>query len=1039
MLTHMSTFTWQFFEKHSLSVLGAVLYKNAPGNHPMVVKAQLNCDTRMLLPHGSDCGIDGFDSMNLYQVKCMRSIGLCVVRDVLGMRLAMRVAQLQFDDMFLVIPANAVVSKHAQHVADMCKVTILRISDEQIALNHRSATARPHPPLDIMCPLQTHMVTDVIVAFKAGDRRISIEAPPGFGKTVIMRAIVRELIHIGFLKEESSVLELTYDSAALLQHQIEVREMRESDERICSFEHHTHAWLDRRGMAENQIYDVVFVDEGHHFDVVDNTRRDVVERLVKLGGVVIRQSALFALNAKDQMWGSRALTSRVTYPDALESGRVVQLHLGLVYARAEDVKDDATGERRAVATDVVVAFLTHSLIKPDRDMFGCSSVGDLTLVFFTSIRDAVSAYDAFCIAGGQQALRMSRIVYGNNAEKKYPHVAPPNIDELNDPMGGVSVVFAVGMLNEGVSINRTSDVWFADPRLSVKNTWQVAGRATRKFTDKHVARIWLPPVHDSIDGSACAEMLRNLMTHDPELRTILESRRAIEAGVADDAATHLRARCVHVACPDYMLKPTGIVEIVSCEALDDVTERSNDLTMRRIAAMRALQTRPMQKITLTDVNDDAEKLHNDAANLLNDWRQSTYRLSPSSNSVALTSEEQMALEAPGGPKWLADMIAMWKLHVDPNKTMMRIVAMRALGVEPHQNKPKVPLFDVDDDTKQLCTNAASLLDKWRGSTYNRSDKCWERALTNEEQMALEEPGGPGWLADRIAGWKKPVDANKTMRRIAAMRMLGVEPLQNKPKVPLVEGDVTLYADAASLIHVWLSSTYNRSATCTSSQLTPDEQSALEAPGGPRWLANKIAYWRTLAEGNLTMRRIAAVRELGVEPKKHKPKVPLMNGGVQVHADAASMLFNWLRTTYNRKDSARNEVALTSDEQSALEAPGVPYWLHVKISKWKMIACGKMTMRRIAAIRDLVDKPQPKMPLMDGVVQLSADAARLLTLWSRTYNASATCTNGQLAPDERSALEAPGGPEWLVEKIVRWKLMYLYSDGAPSKKRMRSDT
>lgn len=815
----MSTLTWQEFERGALRVVGAVIYSDAPINHPMLVRAQENDVSAKLLPPGFDCGVDGFDDTRLFQVKCMAAIGAAVVRDVVGMRRTLRKANLAFDDMYLVVPANANVSAYATLFADLNRLEIIRVSDEEIG--RHAAAPRAHPALADLCDLQRRMVRDVMAKVAAGERRVSMQAPPGFGKTMVMRAIVRELN----LGRAARVLELTYDAGAAAQHRDEVQAMRNADGRVCSFESRTHAWLDHA--AEDGPYDVVFVDEGHHFDDVRNSRRGAVERLLAPQGVAFRQSALFALDPGDDLWGAKGLAADVTYDQAITAGRVVELHLGLVHATAADVGGEA---RRPVATKVVADFLAHSLLEPDGARFGHVGVGELSLVFFTSITDARQAYELFCEAGGARARSMARLVYGDC--KEHPRVTPPNVAELNDPAGGVRVVFAVGMLNEGVSIHRTSDVWFADARLSVKNTWQVAGRAMRTFTGKHVARIWLPPVHDSIEGSACAGMLRRLMAHDDGLRLQLEARRAVHSGADVDATTALRARAVNVACGVAALEATGVVEVLSCTALD---ARMHNQDARIIEAVRALYEKPKRGSNQPLIDVDGTVLSHNAELVLCGWRQSMYRRKLTEMST--TARDQ--IEAPGAPIWLERLISQWKVARTDMLTR-RIIAMRALPDMPRSGSVQ-PLIEIDGTV--IARDAAALLRQWC-KAYRRHTHS--RQLSADARDHLEA-GAPVWLEHLIGRWKVP-SCDMVTRRIAAVRKLPDRPTLAS-KQPLIDVDGTVLANnAASVIMRWYVSSYSSSTTALrriNTALSIDERAQLEeSTGAPRWVTDMINNWKT---------------------------------------------------------------------------------------------------------------------------------------------------------------------------------------------------
>jgi hypothetical protein len=117
--------------------------------------------------------------------------------------------------------------------------------------------------------------------------------------------------------------------------------------------------------------------------------------------------------------------------------------------------------------------------------------------------------------------------------------------------------------------------------MSVKNTWQVAGRATRTCGNKRVARIWLPPIHDSIEGSECAEMIRMLVENYPQFETQLDARLqgARDPGSAWLAVSGQSTSLIDDLCvaspidvPDQgdgkvsELHATGVIEIVRLAA-----------------------------------------------------------------------------------------------------------------------------------------------------------------------------------------------------------------------------------------------------------------------------------------------------------------------------------------------------------------------------------------------------------------------------------------------------------------------------------------
>ncbi|GMI11237.1 hypothetical protein TrRE_jg8357 [Triparma retinervis] len=391
---------------------------------------------------------------------------------------------------------------------------------------------------------QNEQIEALKSVIKDGHNHVSIQAPPGVGKTLVARMFLAEQ------GKDITALLLTKETAVVDQHQAELLATREVDKRRCLVVVRTHAWLDQFGLPSAATnadkYNLIIVDEGHAFDNILNKRREYLETILADGAVVVRQSALFVTDPKDKLYPPPCCI--IPFERAVEEGRILDITIGLITATLEDFKKDDNEKEEFVDEEfvdeefvdeefvdeefvdeefvdeefvdedegsstpmrissvlLVAELLLHSIVEPNEARFGDSCVGKLSFVFFNKICDAMRCYDAFVKKAGDAAAKI--IFSGKSGGRAGDDVS---IMELETNCA-IRVVFAVGMYNEGVSVRRCSDVIVADPRFSTKNLYQLAGRAMRTAEGKESARLWLSPMYDADDADAIAPQLMSLL------------------------------------------------------------------------------------------------------------------------------------------------------------------------------------------------------------------------------------------------------------------------------------------------------------------------------------------------------------------------------------------------------------------------------------------------------------------------------------------------------------------------------------------------
>ncbi|GMI11395.1 hypothetical protein TrRE_jg10748, partial [Triparma retinervis] len=498
-----------------------------------------------------DRGIDLLTEDCLIQCKTDQELSMGTIRSVGGTAQQLKLGGLVYDKFFLACPMTTKISPRGRIAAEQLGVTIRQIDFNGDAVSSsRSDLQTQYPTIDMATECQNEQIEALKSVIKEGHNHVSIQAPPGVGKTLVARMFLAEQ------GEDITALLLTKETAVVDQHQAELLATREVDKRRCSVVVRTHAWLDQFGdlsAATNaDKYNLIIVDEGHAFDNILNKRRGYLERILADGAVVVRQSALFVTDPKDKLYPPPCCI--IPFERAVEEGRILDLTIGLITGMLEDIKDEETvdevdikdeessdeGSSDEESSDVekisdsgndgidgnatsssavppstrrvrissvllVAKLLLHSIVEPDEARFGDACVGELSFVYFNSIRDAIRCYDTFVAKAGKEAAKIlfSGEVDGRSSDKV-------SIKDLETDCT-IRVVFAVGMFNEGVSVRRCSDVIIADPRFSTKNVYQLAGRAMRTAEGKETARLWLSPIYNAEDAKALAPLLQSLL------------------------------------------------------------------------------------------------------------------------------------------------------------------------------------------------------------------------------------------------------------------------------------------------------------------------------------------------------------------------------------------------------------------------------------------------------------------------------------------------------------------------------------------------
>ncbi|GMH73439.1 hypothetical protein TrRE_jg4316, partial [Triparma retinervis] len=563
-------------------------------------------------------GTDALDNKSvLAQMKMHRKLTFETVCSFIGRCVTLKTFGLTDVKYWLVIESETQISQRSLNILGLHKFELKKVTykeacsalgmsvpvDESGESNVSLASSLPSPKakftaLKEISPLQKEHAEALLKAIDKGERFLSAQAPPGFGKTLILRYVLCQLTKKKILGPSSKVLVITPESSVVKQHDFELQGTKGEDGILFDVEVRTHAFLDNAKNSKGDI-DFIAVDEGHHFDTPTNTRRTKLKNALKPNGIILRQSALFFLSDDDDTY--KKIHADTSYDAAVKEGRIVPLKVGFLSVKEDSVEKieiESTTSDISTATDIDTAataataaseagsrggrkkktyeddescseeeeeeievdeefpgttsdtgagadtdadadantssakkrrkivlvsrcfvgatnaFLFHSIFgeKYDYKNFGKARTGSLAFVFYNTVAEVIKAKKHFVDNAPSSELgeMTCRAVFGPNHKGQKSDIITPQELQANLT---IRVVFLCMMFNEGTNVPRCSDVIIADPRLSIKNVWQLMGRAFRTSKHKYGAVVWLPAVAEGskVDASATAKILKILL------------------------------------------------------------------------------------------------------------------------------------------------------------------------------------------------------------------------------------------------------------------------------------------------------------------------------------------------------------------------------------------------------------------------------------------------------------------------------------------------------------------------------------------------
>ncbi|GMI46174.1 hypothetical protein TrCOL_g10706, partial [Triparma columacea] len=633
---------WLNFETGSTRLFGLYSITSVDQNFPLLKEASNNprvvkSGLLDLSPSGQGAIDRGFDAIGtdetddksvLAQMKMHRKLTFETVCSFLGRCLTLKRFGLTDVKYWLVIESETQISQRSRDILeshgdefelrkvtykDACSALGMSILVDESGESNASlasslpslASSLPSPKakftaLSKISPLQREHAEALLKAIKEGERFLSAQAPPGFGKTLILRYVLSQLIKMKRLGSSSKVLVITPELSVVNQHNSELQGTKGEDGILFDIQVRTHAFLDNAKNSKGDI-DFIAVDEGHHMDTPTNTRRPNLKNALKQNGIILRQSALFFLSADDDTY--EKIHADTSYDAAIKERRIVPLKVGFLSVKEDSVKTierESTTSDISTATDIDTAanaaiaaseagsrggrkkktyeddescseeeeeeievdeefpgttsetgagadtdadadantssakkrrkivlfsksrcfvgatnaFLFHSIFgeKYDYNNFGKARTGSLAFVFYNTVAEVIKAKKHFVDNAPSSELgeMTCRAVFGPNHKGQKSDIITPQELQANLT---IRVVFLCMMYNEGTNVPRCSDVIIADPRLSIKNVWQLIGRAFRTSKHKYGAVVWLPAVAEGskVDASATAKILKILL------------------------------------------------------------------------------------------------------------------------------------------------------------------------------------------------------------------------------------------------------------------------------------------------------------------------------------------------------------------------------------------------------------------------------------------------------------------------------------------------------------------------------------------------
>ncbi|CAI65857.1 putative helicase [Emiliania huxleyi virus 86] len=500
---------WKDYERGVATELKITLTPDVAHNHPLLCQSDnlpeieaLGVLTRSNGERGFvDRGLDALSETSLYQIKFRKSISFEECLSFYAMAVQLEQRGLVYDKFYLIIHSDHILTQRGREALRLHPKIEVCVVPEHVAFSHidvpTQISATDYPMLDQMTRSQMRQFDEIKKCIAEKLRYVTAQAPTGTGKTLILRAI------LAMLPSEYKVLVVAPETVLVDQHEMELRMTHVLDNRKCNVTVVTHAWMDEyinEDSKPHMQYNLICIDEGHHLDNHLNKRHVAIEKLLHPDGVALRQSALFLTSKESSKW--TIPNSVISRKEVIDEGRIVEYNIGLIHANVSDVRyaNPNTPTVRTSCTQLVAEFLLHSHHKQNRARFGDARVGELTFVYFTHIKDAIASYKHYINGYSANGKQYARIDFGSTKHSELNSVkTKTSVKELQENRT-IRVLFVVGKYNEGISVKRCTDVFIADYRMSIKNNIQLAGRCNRADGKKEIARVWLPPISDSIDA-----------------------------------------------------------------------------------------------------------------------------------------------------------------------------------------------------------------------------------------------------------------------------------------------------------------------------------------------------------------------------------------------------------------------------------------------------------------------------------------------------------------------------------------------------------
>ena len=443
----------------------------------------------------------------------------------------------------------------------------------------------------------------VLSTIRNGGKVVTIQAPPGWGKTFVSLSVVDGL-HKTAVNYTVVILVPTCD---LLQQTADVFERHcipvtcidgRKNDALCASGVIVCTYQSIHRLVDTQrAFDIIIADEAHHLDG-EKKWNDAVQTLASPSHTrLVKLSGLYA--------PSVAVDHVVSYQTAIDEKVISDYCIMLQHW--------TTGRREhAIATFV-------------KDT---PSLGPLILVFWNSLHAANESH--------VESIRLgmtSAIICGNTPDGERQRTR--GLAES----GQLRVLHLCRCYNEGISIPIVSTVVFGDPRASVKNVFQCQARGNRLHDMKPFYRVVLPIFgNDEEDLAAVGEYVGVFARSDPRVHDAITR---LERGTP---TARVRITTVDDATDATY---THIVNYMGSVVRSDVD--------RKVAVLTSLTEAPkrgaMSQVTRGDTTatfDGGKFLHC----ISNNWHPTRIA------HTSLTTEQMTMLES---TEWFATRLREWRV------------------------------------------------------------------------------------------------------------------------------------------------------------------------------------------------------------------------------------------------------------------------------------------------------------------------------------------------------------------------------------------